>query len=76
MATGEDLGFFDYVKAALRFKPKIRFLGGMPFNYLGLAAFGVLGIVSPAFWFLGAAAEVSYLALLSSNPRFQRAFSC
>ena len=71
MATGEDLGFFDYVKAAFRYRPRIRFLGRMPLNTLGLGAFAVLGLVTPAFWFLGGALEISYLAWLSSNPRFQ-----
>lgn len=71
MAKAEDPGFFGYLKAAFRYSPRIPGLGRMPLNPLGLAGFGVLGLITPGFWFLGAALEVGYLALLSSNPRFQ-----
>jgi hypothetical protein len=44
----------------------------MPVNYMGLAAFAVLGLLNPGFWLLGAAAELTFLLGVSSNPRFQK----
>jgi hypothetical protein len=32
----------------------------------------ILGFGQPAFWLLGAAAEVGYLVLMATNPRFQK----
>ena len=66
-----QLGFWDYVKAAFHRTMNVPLLGPMPANKMGLAVFAVLGLANPGFWFLGAAAEVTYLGLLSSNPRFQ-----
>ena len=62
----------DYLKAAFRWRARVPGLGRMPVNAMGLAAFAVLGIANPGFWFLGAAAEVAYLLWLSSNERFQK----
>ena len=48
---------------------------GMPVppNFFLLAGFGLLGaFISPGFWVLGAAAEITYLALLANNSRFRR----
>jgi hypothetical protein len=66
------LSYWDYVKAAFHRRVPVPLLGGMPVNKMALAAFGVLGIANPGFWFLGAAAELTYLGLLSSSARFQR----
>jgi hypothetical protein len=66
------LSYWDYVKAAFHRRVPVPLLGGMPVNKMALAAFGVLGIANPGFWLLGAAAELSYLGLLSSSARFQR----
>lgn len=47
---------------------------GMPIppNWLGLAAFGLLGaFLSPGFWLLGAGLEVGYLWATSSSKRFR-----
>jgi len=66
------LSYWDYVKAAFHRRIPVPLLGGMPVNKMALAAFGVLGIANPGFWLLGAAAELSYLGLLSSSARFQR----
>jgi hypothetical protein len=41
-------------------------------NWIGLAAFGLLGAANPGFWVLGAGLELGYLALLTTNTRFQR----
>lgn len=67
----DELGFLDYLKAAFRYRPKLPVLGRMPLNQLGLGAFAVLGLASPGFWFLGAAAELAYVMGLASSSRFQ-----
>jgi hypothetical protein len=41
-------------------------------NWVGLAAFGMLGLVNPGFWVLGAVLEPGYLLTLAANSRFQR----
>jgi hypothetical protein len=68
----EELSYWDYVKAAFHRHLPVPLLGGMPVNKMALAVFGVLGIANPGFWFLGAAAEMAYLGLLSSSARFQK----
>ena len=61
--------FFDYVKAAFNAKP----IGMIvPPNWLGLAVVGLLGIVNPGVWVLGAGLELAYLWTLASSDRFQR----
>jgi hypothetical protein len=62
-------GFFDYVTAAFNARPLGMFVAP---NWVGLGAFGLLGIVNPGFWVLGAGLELGYLMLLATNPRFQR----
>jgi hypothetical protein len=72
--------YWDYVKAAFHLKPRIPGCGPVPLNYVVLAGLGFLGGVAMvasvpvgiAVWLLGSAAELGYLYLLSSNPRFQR----
>ena len=66
--TGKP-GFFSYISAAFNARPF-----GMPIapNWLGLAAFGMLGIQEPGFWVLGAGLEMGYLLYLATNRRFQR----
>ncbi|HMB55251.1 MAG TPA: hypothetical protein VKU40_18175 [Thermoanaerobaculia bacterium] len=70
--AARDLSYWDYLKDAFQRTYPVPGLGGLPVNYLGLAAFGVLGLVNPAFWFLGAAAEVVYLTGLAGNGRYQK----
>jgi hypothetical protein len=70
--AGEALGYWDYVKAAFHQRVTVPLLGGMPANKMALTVFGVLGLANPGFWFLGVAAEVAYLGLLSSSARYQR----
>ena len=67
-----QLSFWDYVKAAFHRRMNVPLLGAMPANKMALAVFGVLGLANPGFWFLGAAAEVAYLGVVSSSARFQR----
>ena len=69
--AGDDLTYLDYVKAAFHRRARIPALGDLPVNYLGLAAFAVLGLANPGFWLVGAAAELAYLWGVSSSPRFQ-----
>ena len=61
----------DFVKEAFGWRTRIPGLGRMPLNQLFLAATAVLGLANPGFWFLGAAAELGYLVLKSTSPRFQ-----
>lgn len=64
-----SLGLGDYVKAAFNARPIGMFV---PPNWIGLAAFALLGLANPGFWVLGAGLEIAYLTALSTNPRFQR----
>lgn len=72
MARGVELGYTDYLKEAFHRRSRVPLLGKLPLNYLALATFAVLGLANPGFLLLGAAAEISYLALLSGNKRFQK----
>jgi hypothetical protein len=62
-------GFFDYLRAAFTARPLGMFV---PPNWVGLGAFALLGLANPGFWVLGAGLELGYLAILSTNRRFQR----
>jgi hypothetical protein len=62
-------GFLDYVAAAFNARPMGMFVAP---NWVGLAAFGLLGLTNPGFWVLGAGLEVGYLLALATSPRFQR----
>lgn len=63
-------GFLDYVTAAFNARPMGMFVAP---NWVGLAAFGLLGVANPGFWVLGAGLELGYLLTLATNSRFQRA---
>ena len=62
-------GFFDYIKAAFNARPLGMFVAP---NWIGLGAFGLLGVMEPGFWVLGAGLELGYLLALATNERFQR----
>ena len=62
-------GFFSYLAAAFNARPWGMFVAP---NWVGLAAMGLLGIVNPGFWVLGAGLELGYLLTLGTNKRFQR----
>lgn len=70
--AGEPLGYFDYLREAFRRRVRLGWLGHMPVNHMALVTAGLLGFINPGFWFLGAAAEIAYLAFLSTNPTFQK----
>jgi hypothetical protein len=65
-------GFGTYLKAAFNARPWGMFVAP---NWVGLAAFGLLGVTNPGFWVLGAGVEIGYLLLLATNKRFQRAIA-
>jgi hypothetical protein len=62
-------GFFDYIVAAFNARPMGMFVAP---NWVGIAAFGLLGLTNPGFWVLGAGLELGYLLTLATNGRFQR----
>jgi hypothetical protein len=62
-------GFFDYVAAAFNARPLGMFVAP---NWIGIGAFGLLGLLNPGFWVIGAGLEIGYLLLLATHPRFQR----
>lgn len=68
----DRLSYWDYVKAAFRRKLRLPLLGSMPANPMTLGVFAVLGLLSPGFWFLGAATEIAYLAAMANSKRFQK----
>jgi hypothetical protein len=62
--------FMDYVREAFNAKPFGMFIAP---NWIGLALFGLLGATQNPGWLaIGAGAEIGYLALLATHPRFQR----
>ena len=62
-------GFGDYIREAFNARPIGMFV---PPNWIGLGLFGLLGIINPGFWLIGAGLELGYLGWLATNPRFQR----
>jgi hypothetical protein len=68
----QKTGFMDYLAAAFNARPIGMFVAP---NWVGLAAFGLLGLTNPGFWVLGAGLELGYLLTLATNPRFQRAIA-
>ncbi len=54
----EKPGFFDYITAAFNARPFGMFVAP---NWIGLGAFGLLGMMEPGFWVLGAGLELGYL---------------
>src|SRR5262245_17609133 len=61
-----------YVKAAFWASPEIQGLGRIPANAVLCAGAAILGFGAPALWLVALGLETGYLALLASNPRFQR----
>lgn len=66
-----SLGFFDYLREAFDVKWNFPGLGKLPVNKLALGGVAILGFVNPGFWFVGAALEIGYLWMTSTDPRFQ-----
>jgi hypothetical protein len=61
--------FWDYIREAFNARPSGMFV---PPNWIGIGAFGFLGILNPGFWIIGIGCELAYLGLLGTHPRFQR----
>ena len=61
-----------YLKEAFWFNPSLPGLGRFPVNLAACAGFLILGFGHEAFWVLGLGLETGYLAMLATNPRFQR----
>src|SRR5688572_27877698 len=61
-------GFLTYLSAAFNARPL-----GMPIppNWLGLVAVGMLGLMNPGFWLIGAGGALGYLLALTPNARFR-----
>ena len=66
------VSFWKYLKAAFNARP---FGMLIPPNWIGLALFGLLGLMNPGFWVIGAGLELGYLGALVTNGRFQRAIA-
>ena len=64
--------FWTYLQAAFNARPFGMFVAP---NWIGLVAFGLLGLTNPGFWLVGAGVELTYLLGLTTNGRFQRAVS-
>lgn len=67
----DELGYLDYVREAFNFSPRLKMIGNLPLNWMGIAAFATLGLLNPGFWLIGAGLEVAWLASASSHPRFR-----
>jgi hypothetical protein len=61
-------GFWDYIRAAFNARPAGMFV---PPNWVGVGIFGLLGVLNPGLWLIGAGLELAYLHSLSSNRRFR-----
>jgi len=61
--------FWDYIRAAFNARPSGMFV---PPNWIGIGAFGFLGLLNPGFWIIGIGCELAYLGWLGTHPRFQR----
>lgn len=61
--------YSDYLKAAFHAKPAGMFVAP---NWIGIGLFGLLGVLNPGFWLVGAGLEAAYLFTLANNKRFRR----
>jgi hypothetical protein len=61
-------GIWRYIKAAFNARPLGMFVAP---NWIGLGAFGLLGLVNPGFWVLGVGLELAYLYILAQSQRFR-----
>jgi len=66
-------GFGDYLKAAFNVRVHVPPLGGIPLNWLYLAAMAGLGVAAWPMGLVGLAGEIAILTSLSTSNRFQTA---
>ena len=69
MNTSSRPDIRECLRAAFSARPMGMFI---PPNWIGLAAFGFLGLINPGFWLVGLGLELGYLSILTTNERFQR----
>jgi hypothetical protein len=69
--TDREPNYRELLGEAFNVKVPIPLLGGVPLNWLGLGVFGVLGLINPGFWAVGAALELALLFGLAQHPRFR-----
>jgi hypothetical protein len=69
--TGKP-GYGDYVAEAFNLRVKVPGLGGLPLNWLYLAAVAGLSIPAWPMALVGAAGEIAYLATMAGSQRFRR----
>jgi hypothetical protein len=62
-------GFLECIYEAFAARPSGMWI---PPNWIALSAFGLLGLLNPGFWIIGAGLELGYLYVLTSHSRFQR----
>jgi hypothetical protein len=62
---------WDYARAAFFARRRVKGLGGVPFNALGVLAVAVAGLLNPGIWLIGGGLELAYLTWLSHNERFR-----
>jgi hypothetical protein len=65
--------FGDYLKAAFNVRVPVWGLGGVPLNWLYLAAVAGVGVAAWPMLLVGAAGEIAFLSALAGNRRFQQA---
>lgn len=61
--------FGQYLWSALVARPRGMFVAP---NLVALGAIGLLGLLNPGVWIIGAGLELAYLFALVSNPRFRK----
>ncbi len=64
--------YADYLKAAFNLRVPVKGLGGIPVNWLYLAAAVGVGVAEWPLFLVGAAVEIAYLTTLAGNRRFQQ----
>jgi len=70
--ASDQLGYWDFLKAAFWRPVRTRVLGAMPLTQMLLVTFGLAGFVNPGFWLLGLASVVALVGGRSASERFQK----
>ena len=66
-------GFLDYLSAAFNARPMGMFVAP---NWVGIAAFGILGAANPGFWVIGAGLELVRAARAAVGAALRRVPRC
>ncbi len=72
-APSREPTYGDYLKAAFNFRARVPGLGGVPVNWLYLAAVGGISLAAWPLLLVGAAGEVAFLTAMAGSAHFQRA---